>query len=262
MQNNIFQPSRFGKLISRSLNYNIKGILQSILIYAGLPLLFLLGNISLSSFDIDIDIRYAFFTMLLFAAFIFSPFIYFYSYNHPKKGLTDVMLPASALEKYILMQLTCTVFAPLIVFVLYGGMDFLISLLFPQYFKVNVIQILFSSELNSEFIFLLFLTVQAMIFCNLIFVKRKLLKTIGSFIAVNLLLGFLIISIVTILDRSGALDPLTPLTVETIERYHFAFSLDDHPFVIGIQLFRFFMEIITPIGFIVASYFIMKTKKY
>ena len=51
MNNNIFQPARFGKLIFRSLRNNPRVLLQNIFVYVGLPVLFLLGM----PFDISLD---------------------------------------------------------------------------------------------------------------------------------------------------------------------------------------------------------------
>ena len=262
MNNNIFQPARFGKLIFRSLRNNPRVLLQNIFVYVGLPVLFLLGM----PFDISLNSRHTFFVLLLNIFVIFSPFIFFYTYNHPKKGLTEAMLPASIFEKYLFMQLFCVVLVPLHVFVLYGGMDFLIALLFPQYFEGSVIGKLFSNQINIDMILMMFLSLQAVFLCNLIFVRRKLLKTFGSFIAINMILLLLIKPIMSILGGYEFSESFSgEITFEIETGYNsnlFGFSDGDHPFLISLKVIRIFILFVLPAALMITSYWMMKTKKY
>ena len=97
MNNNIFQFNRLGKLFRRTFQQNSKTFLNNALVLAGLPILFLLIA-RLTSNEVPVLLfRSNFLTFTVGVIFIFSPFFYYF-YNHPKKGLSEVMLPASVLE--------------------------------------------------------------------------------------------------------------------------------------------------------------------
>ena len=99
MANNTFQLDRFSNVIGRTFKQNKKVGLISILVFVGVPLLLFLFNL-MGLKPTSIAAREVFFKLIVIYTFILSPFIYFYSVNHPKKGLNEVMLPASVLEKY------------------------------------------------------------------------------------------------------------------------------------------------------------------
>ena len=132
MSNNTFQLDRFSKVMARTIKQNKKIGLISILVFAGIPLLYFLYNM-ISLQPTALTTRTAILSLLVQFMFVLSPFIYFYGVNHPKKGLSEVMLPASVLEKYTNMMLFCMIVAPLAAFALYTTMDSLIAFIFPKY---------------------------------------------------------------------------------------------------------------------------------
>ncbi len=264
MNNNIFDIQRFGKLLGRQW-LDPKNLTLRNFIFAAMPILFLLINSLKGSPIIDSDNSGSFLIFAVIFVLLFSPFMFFNSYNHPKKGITNAMLPASSLEKFIVMQLTGLIYAPLFIFITYGAVDALLSFIFPKImgngYAVAVI-IEEASNLNWEKIVIIFTVYQSMIFCNLWFIKNKLLKTFGIYIA--LWIGMLLIVLAILWVFTHYID------IE-IDNINYSINSDgssmmiksgDHPAVIIIKIFRMFINIVMPIGLTIGSYFMLKTKRY
>ncbi len=261
MSNNIFQFDRFSKLLARNVRLNPKTLLQSIVVYAGLPLLFLLVNALNFGIEVDYSDRVTLLSLFMAVAFIFAPFTYFYGVSHPKKGLTDAMLPASVLEKFVVMQLVCVVFAPLLVLLLFGGMDSLLSLIFPKLFGGFIVKDFFASY-DFDSLLMMFVVLQATFFCNLLFINRKILKTGGSLILVGIAFSLIFVGIIAIMDSYSSFTDLDGYNIDLKGRAFYQIYADDHPIVIIIQLMRIFAQAIMPLALLVGSYFLMKKKRY
>ncbi len=263
MNNNIFQFNRVGMLFRRTFQQNSKMLLSNALVLAGLPILFLLLDILASGEGPSLSFRSYLLTFIVGAFFIFSPFFYYYSYNHTKKGLSEVMLPASVLEKFVVMQLGCMIFAPLMVLVFFGGSDVILTVLFPKYQTGYAITDFFNNMLTVDGVLFSFLTLQTLFFCNMLFVRRKLLKTVASLMAVNLIGIIILVTVLSALESSGYFDGLSgSMSINTNNRGLFEFYKGDHPFITSFMIFRIFMEVVMPIVFMIGSYRIMKTKRY
>lgn len=269
MNNNIFQFERVGKLIGRTFRQNSKTLLNNTLVLAGLPILFLLIARLTSNEGPALLFRSNFLAFTVGVIFIFSPFFYYYFYNHPKKGLSEVMLPASMLEKFAVMQMVCMISAPLMVLVFLGGSDALMTLLFPKYQDGYAIVHFFNNRLTTEVVLLAFLSLQAVFFANLFFVRRKILKSIASFIVINMVLSILIIALIKGLDVLGFLEGYEgsvgykgDINISYGDRGLFDFYRGDHPLMIFMMILRLFMEMVLPILLMLGSYRLMKTNRY
>lgn len=229
----------------------------------GLPILFLLIARLASESAPSLLFRSNFLAFLVGTIFMFSPFFYYYFYNHPKKGLSEVMLPASVLEKFVVMQIVCMVFAPLMVLVFYGASDALMVTLFPKYYSGYAITHFFNNRFQVDGILLIFLTMQAVFFANLFFVRRKILKSIASFMVINLLLGILFLIVAKVVEHFGYFDTMSSnINMHTGDRGLFEFYAGDHPLVIFALIIRLFMGLVLPILFMIGSYRLMKTNRY
>lgn len=261
MTNNTFHPTRFYQLLVRNLKQNPKSWMLSIAIFTGLPLLFLVLNIADIGISISQKDRITFLQLFTNAAFVFSPFVLFYNYNHPKKGLIDVMLPASILEKYIAMQLSCIVLAPLAVLLLFGIPDSLLALIFPKtyggYAVPEAITDFFSWDTFSEN----FILQQFLLFCNLLFVRRKVLKTIGVFIGV-LILFLTVFGIGVAMFNMQSANEVQDINLSIGNRGIFEIYVNDNPVTISIQIVRIILQVVLPILLVIGSYFVMKNKRY
>ena len=263
MNNNIFQFKRIGMLINRTFQQNSKTLLNNALVLAGLPILFLLIDRLTSGEGPSLLFRGGTLTFLVVIFFVLSPFFYHYFYNHPKKGLSEVMLPASVLEKFVIMQLGCMIFAPLMALIFFGGSDALLTTLLPKYQSGYAIVKFFSLTFDHDTVLLSFLSLQAIFFCNMLFVRRKLLKTTASFMVVNLLILIVLIAVFKVMESFGYFNEVTGnMNFSLNERGLFEFYTGDHPLVSFLLIFRIFIETVMPIILMIGSYRLMKTNRY
>lgn len=262
MTNNIFQLDRFGKLIVRNLKRSPKSWTLSAIVLAGLPLLLFLFNVANIGLNSSLNGRASLLQLIMTFAFTFAPFLFFYNYNHPKKGLPEVMLPASALEKYIVMQLACIVFAPLTVFILYGSMDSLLAFIFPKIFNGYAVRETLRNLTDWESILKSFITLQAILFCNLLFVRRKVLKTFGAFILSMIVFAAILGIGVAIWNSQTPFTDVNDISLNFGNKGLFEMHVNDHPLVITMQVARILISVVLPILLIIGSYRLLKTKKY
>lgn len=259
MSNNTFQLDRFSKVMARTIKQNKKIGLISILVFAGIPLLLFLFNM-ISLQPTSLTTRTAILSLLVQFMFVLSPFIYFYGVNHPKKGLSEVMLPASILEKYTNMMLFCMIVAPLVAFALYTTMDSLIAFIFPKYVNGYVITE-FKTIFSWDQLLLLNLFMQSIFFYNLFFSRQKILKSIGASMIIGIATIVFMVIIADIAERNGLF--VNESYVSSINhRSMFEFYRNDPFLLIYFQLNRIFTHIVLPIGLMIASYFVLKNKRY
>lgn len=172
------------------------------------------------------------------------------------------MLPASVLEKYVMMQLVCIVVAPLSIFVLYGGMDSLLALIFPRIFEGYAVQQFFQNPISLNDFSQMFLIQQTILLCNLLFTRRKVLKTAGVFILASIVFLAIAGLGMYIMESQNLFDNVENINFTLSSRSLFEIHVNDHPFVITAQLVRIFIQVVLPVALIVASYFVMKKKRY
>lgn len=263
MQNNIFQFDRFFKLMKRGITHQPKKKLQMVIGFTGIPILAFLINISNGRDIFDVGSRANFLSAIVFVIFIASPFTFFKEINHPKRGLIDAMLPASTLEKYLLMQLTCVIVAPLIPIVLYGGMDFILASIFPNILQGFALSEFLNFKASSwEFYVMLFVTQQLIFFFNLHFVANKQIKTLASII----LIPIVMISIFLLMIKLFASDFFTNydhnMNINIPSGKSLMIHQGDPLITVLIQLWRIFADIVLPVILVIGSYFRMKTIRY
>ena len=171
------------------------------------------------------------------------------------------MLPASATEKYVAIQLTCLV-APLAMLLLFGATDSLLAFIFPKvyggYAVTSTVKDFFSlGTLTQDFVLM-----QIILFCNLLFTRRKILKTIGVFILT--LIAFLAIAGIgiTIWNSMTPISNFEDNSFNFGSRSLFDIRANDHPFVVTVQILRIFLQIVLPILLMIGSYWVLKNKKY
>jgi len=263
MNNYTFQFKRVGKLIGRTFQQNATTIRNTALVLTAIPIFFLLLYLLTSEEGPSLLNRGSMLTILVGVFFVLSPFFFYNLYNHPKKGLPEVMLPASVLEKFVAMQVTCITVLPLIALIFFGGTDALLTALFPRYQSGYAIAYFFNDKVTEETFLMLFLTLQAVFFCNLLFVRGKVFKTIASFVVVNMLLSIVLVSSIMFLESLGFFDEISDDVHINLNEYDlFGFFGEENPLVVSGFLFKLFMTVVLPIIFMIGSYRLMKTKRY
>lgn len=263
MNNYTFQFKRAGKLIGRTFQQNATTIRNTALVLAAIPIFFLLLGTLTSGEGASLGVRGEILTILVGVFFVISPFFFYKLYNDPKKGLPEVMLPASVLEKFVAMQLTCIIVLPLMAILFFGGVDALLTALFPRHQSGYAIAYFFNDKVTEETFLIMFLTLQAVFFCNLLFVRGKVLKTIASFVVVNMLLSIVLVSLIMFMESLGFFDEISDDVHINLNEYDlFGFFGEENPLVVSGFLFKLFMTVVLPIIFMIGSYRLMKTKRY
>jgi hypothetical protein len=263
MNSNTFQFKRVGMLIGRAFQLNSKTMLNTALVLAALPIVFLLLHRLTTDNATSLLLRGRILTIIVGMFLGLSPFFFYNAYNHPKKGLPEVMLPASVLEKFVAMQVTCMTVLPLMALLFFGGSDALLTTLFPGYQNGYAIADFFNDKLTADGVLILFLTFQAVFFCNLLFVNRKVIKTIASFVVVNLLFSIVLVIAISAMESLGYFDAISGNVHVDLNDYGlFELFREDNPLVISGLLFKLFMVVVLPIIFMIGSYRVMKTKRY
>lgn len=228
------------------------------------------GNTLIAAFTRIIRFRFRrkpvfrsnFLELTMALAFIIAPFSMFLHFNHPKKGLSEVMLPASVTEKYVTMQLICLLAAPLSVFILFGAMDSLLAFVFPKIYGGFAVAELFKSSIDFDTFMILLLLQQFIFFFNLLFVSRKVVKTFGVFILANILFTALFVTIISILSTQIPFADGESMHIQFDDRGLFDFSNIAHPIEIVTQIFKIIFILVMPISLMIGSYFVMKNKRY
>lgn len=111
--NEIFNISRFAKLVRyECMNYLPRHI-KAMPVYSGLVVLFWLF---VWFWDIEVPTRGLLMAMIFFLALMLTPYIVYGDFNNRKKGVCYAMLPASVLEKFLSMFLMCVIVTPLMTY--------------------------------------------------------------------------------------------------------------------------------------------------
>lgn len=145
----------------------------------------------------------------------------------------------------------------------FGGVDALLTALFPRHQSGYAIAYFFNDKVTEETFLIMFLTLQAVFFCNLLFVRGKVLKTIASFVVVNMLLSIVLVSLIMFMESLGFFDEISDDVHINLNEYDlFGFFGEENPLVVSGFLLKLFMTVVLPIIFMIGSYRLMKTKRY
>lgn len=264
MQNNIFQLERFGKLAKRNFYQDNKKNLNNIIAFVGFPVLFFLFNLFNGHTTFSADARLTVMVIIIVLAFIFAPFHFFSETNQPRKGFIDAMLPASLFEKYLLMQLTCLIVAPLMPLVFYGGIDWLLSAIAPNVFRGSALQQLFSSdEFKWDGYMALIVAQQFIFFFNLHFVRNKMVKTIATLFVMQIAIMTILFLVVRLFFWgyvNGTVDGNLEVNILNGKSLLIADGYD--VLTVMTQILRILLHIVLPIGLVIGSYFRFKSIRY
>lgn len=140
--NKVFEPKRFGNYLLHDIRTAKDNYLYSFLVTAGLPVLvFAIVELFHLLFSPSHSLSELSRTMQGFTLFagtvstlIVFPIKQYGQITEKRYGSSWILLPASSFEKWLsLIILTC-VLAPICFFVVFGGCDWLMSVIFPKYY--------------------------------------------------------------------------------------------------------------------------------
>lgn len=197
----ILNFKRLGSLISKEINENIPkisvliGISILVSIIGWLFTLFTSSHLGISSFSRSNTI-----TIIVTIAFFILPYTLYNHLNHKKSGIESAMLPASITEKYLSMVLVSVVIIPLAILISCISIDYIIALISPNIYTGYLFgessNNIFAIKPGWEVISSIFVMSGVSLFGNLLFRKNKILKTVLTVFAINVVI--LIIGIILI----------------------------------------------------------------
>jgi len=267
--NEIFSSDRFFKLLKKELTERVPMIVKM----AGTFSLLLVGYwVSILIFDSGASSATSRATYSFFATFItmvIAPFNLYKSYNHPKKGIDYILLPASVTEKYLSMLINTVIILPLITFCAILFTDTIISTLSPSLFSGYAINSVLNTQGILESIADALIFQQGCIFGNFLFKKNKVSKTILSGAVIYLALALIVVFFLTVVVRDQFINIDTTNTHIVIGQNSLS-QLGKLGSADGLggaikALYYFALTtlyVFMPIGFLYGTFYKMKTQQY
>ncbi|MDP3436632.1 MAG: hypothetical protein Q8S04_05265 [Bacteroidales bacterium] len=189
-----FNITRFGKLFKKEFVERAPVIFKMMAVIS----LILIG-IWLTSilFGTDIifqtKIRSVYIYLIVFGTAVVAPFAFYNDFNHTKKGLDYISLPASISEKFLSMFVLSLIIIPVIAFITVMFADTTIAIISPTYFSGFI----FSDNLFFSKLFYsipdLFILPSMCFLGNLIYRNNKVVKTFLSAAGVYILLAAILV---------------------------------------------------------------------
>lgn len=190
---NKFNFNRFIDILKKEWSEYFRAYGISLIVWSCIPVLLWIATLV---FDIQIntDSRGSFAGLIVFLAMMNVPEKVYGKLNLQREGVAYSMLPATAGEKFFSMMIYCSIVTPLLCFVGYLLMDFLMYLM-P--FGGFVGTIAFPSDFGEMIFIVLSMLVVSSVFMfgNMIFKKRKAGKTIAWIF----LIVFVLVNVVTLI---------------------------------------------------------------
>lgn len=265
--NNSFHIKRFGKLFSKELSERAPIILKFCAIVVLLPIaLWITLLIFNNTTSISTSGRVMYLVTVTFISAVAAPFNLYKSYNHRKKGLDYVSLPASINEKFLSMTILSMIVMPLITFLSVVATDTLIHTITPSLFEGNI----FSDSKLSVTLFNngsdIVILPAICLFGNLLFRSNKGLKTLLTAATIYTVFIMIVAFIFLVLFKNQIeeinglhidmkINKLSDLTSNSL--------FDGYP---GIKFTIILMSVvynyIFPVGFMAAAYYRFKTLEY
>lgn len=267
--NEIFSSNRFFKLLKKELAertpmiVKIAGTFSLILVGYWLSILIFDGGASSAAS------RASYLFIATFITMIIAPFNLYKSYNHPKKGIDYVLLPASVTEKYLSMLVNTVIISPFATFFAILFIDTILSTLSPSFFSDYAINsVLHNGGIWENFANALILQ-QGCIFGNFLFKKNKISKTILSGAFLYIVSAIIFIFFITVVFREQFID-ISSTNSHIVIGQNSLFQMGKPGSADGLvgaikalyYLVQTTFYVLMPIGFLYGTFYKMKTQQY
>ncbi len=267
--NEIFSSERFFKLLKKELAERAPMIIKMAGIFSILLVGLWLSIMLFNSGPSAASSRATYVFIATFIAMVIAPFNLYKSYNHPKKGLDYVLLPASVTEKYLSMLINTVIILPLVTFCAILFTDSIITTLSPSLFSGYAINSVLNTQGMLESIADALIFQQGCIFGNFLFKKNKVSKTIMSGAVLYLILALIVVFFLTVVVRDQFINIDTANSHIVIGQNSFSQlgklgsadglgSAIKALYYLAMTTFYVFM----PIGFLTGTFYKMKTQQY
>lgn len=189
MNNNIFSINRFEKVIKNDISRYVPKYYGALLVFLSIMPFIAFINLVILDTTLGANTRLVLLFLITVVAAFVSPFIIYKTANHKKKGVDFIMLPASALEKFLSMVLITAILIPIGIMAAQIIIDTLISLILPSVFKGTLFSInLFNLENIGKFGEIMLFQCFALA-GNMVFHQYKLSKSIACIFVLLMIVG-------------------------------------------------------------------------
>ncbi|MFI3239289.1 MAG: hypothetical protein R3Y22_01670 [Bacteroidales bacterium] len=183
--NNIFELKRFGKVLKSDISFywlqermRFLSVLATILVVG-----WLMSKAS-------VEDRAIFFLVVALTYSLFTLFKVYGGVNNKKGGADYLMLPASSLEKFISMVILAVICSPILLILAMLAVDTLLVTISNDFYSnqyMSFADIFNQATLKIWVSYLVTSTI--FIYCNLLFKKSKVAKTILSIVLASMIIG-------------------------------------------------------------------------
>lgn len=200
----IFNINRFFKLVQKESSERLHMMLKISAIFAALITAYWLFIIIFSNGESSsiASSRLSYIYVAVVITMLLAPFNLYKNYNHRKSGLDYVLLPASILEKYISMLINSVILLPLFTLFLTLLTDTIITTISPKIFIGYAITNLDLGKAAFQGYAEVLIVQLGFIYCNLMFRKYKVTKTVLSIIGLYSVFAAVLVFLVTVVFKS------------------------------------------------------------
>jgi len=198
-----FDINRFFKLVQKESSERFHMMLKVAAIFVALLTGYWLSLIVFGSDEstaaASSRASFIFFSAML--SMLIAPFNLYKSYNHRKGGIDYVLLPASVTEKYLSMLINCVILLPLLTFCSVLLVDTAITTITPDIFNGFTISSLNLGEKFAKGYVEALIMQLGFIYCNLLFRKYKVTKTLLSTIGLYIFFAMITVFLITVVFK-------------------------------------------------------------
>ena len=200
----IFNINRFFKLVQKESSERLHMMLKISAIFAALIAAYWLFIIIFSNGEASsmASSRVSYIYAVVVITMFLAPFNLYKNYNHRKSGLDYVLLPASVMEKYLSMLINSVILLPLFTLFLTLLTDTIITTITPKIFIGYAVTNLDLGKAVIQGYAEVLIVQLGFIYCNLLFRKHKVTKTLLSMIGLYTLFAAVLVFLVTVVFKS------------------------------------------------------------
>src|SRR3989339_256258 len=265
----IFNINRFGSLLKKELSERLPIMLKiAVILSISLIGFWLTYIIFKTDPQVSSHGRTVFLLLVTYFTAVMAPFNLYKGFNHPKKGIDYISLPASVQEKFLSMLIISLIAMPLIVLTSVLMTDTAIAMINPSVFKGFIFSDnSFINSSTTSFADMIILPLFCML-GNPLFRGNKVVKTFlsiaGTYIVFILIVAFLFLyAFKDQMTEIQGLQLQIKLSVENLTELYRNEVFEGYPAIkITIAVLAVLYNIGFPVGALAGAYYRMKTIQY
>lgn len=265
--NEIFNRNRYFKLVKKEFSERAPMIFKIAAIFSLMLAAFWVSMLIFDGNPVNAQARAKYLFIATFITMIIAPYNLYRSYNHPKKGIDYVLLPASVTEKFLSMLSNTVIFLPVITFLSIMAVDSILATLTPKMFTGYIFSAIAGYEKPFENIIEAIILQFGCIFGNFLYRKNKVFKTMLSGAGLYMGLALILVFLITVVFKSDfqtmqnmnmSIHIGNISDLNNLKGYESVGSIIKSFYYASLVLFYG----VFPVAFLAGTYYKMKTQQY